>query len=353
MVEPDPGVDYRQDGPRGGPSSPTRQELDVEPVPYGRTGLQVTPLGVGLAALGRPGYLNLGHGSDLTEDRSVAGLNRRTGEVLDRAYDRGVRYLDVARSYGYGEAFLADWLGADPARAATVTVGSKWGYTYVGGWRVDADTHEVKDHSLATFQRQREETRELLGDHLALLQVHSASLATGVLEDPEVIDALTGLTAEGVTVGLTLSGPEQADTLRRALELGTQGRAPFRSVQATWNLLEPSVGTALAEAHEAGWGITIKEAVANGRLSPRGEVPTAVAAAAAELAVGVDTLAIAVALEQPFTDVVLSGATTRAQLDSNLDAFALTLPAGLAEELMAVAQPPADYWQQRAAMAWT
>jgi len=310
-------------------------------------------MGVGLAALGRPGYLNLGHGVDLSEDRSVAGLNRRTAEILDRAYARGVRYLDAARSYGYGEAFLADWLAADTERAHTVTVGSKWGYTYVAGWRVDADPHEVKDHGLATFERQRQETLEVLGDHLALYQVHSASLASGVLEDGAVLEALTRLSEAGVVIGLTLSGPEQADTLRRALELAEAGRAPFASVQATWNLLEPSVGPALAEAAAAGWGVTIKEAVANGRLTVRGDVPPSVAAAATELRVSVDTLAGAVALAQPFSHVVLSGAATVAQLDSNLDAVDLDLPAGLTEELRGAAEDPAAYWRGRSEMPWT
>jgi len=43
-------------------------------------------LGLGLAALGRPGYLNLGHGAELGEDRSVQALRARTFEVLDFAY---------------------------------------------------------------------------------------------------------------------------------------------------------------------------------------------------------------------------------------------------------------------------
>ena len=33
----------------------------------------------------------------------------------------------------------------------------------------------------------------------------------------------------------------------------------------TWNLLEPSVGPAAAEAAAAGWAVLVKEAVANGR----------------------------------------------------------------------------------------
>ncbi len=324
----------------------------MDRLPYGDTGLEVTPMGIGLAALGRPGYVTLGHAEDLGSDRSVTGLNRRTHEVLDRAYQRGVRYLDTARSYGYGEAFLADWLASDPGRAATVTVGSKWGYTYVAGWRVDAEEHEVKDHSLATFERQYAETRELLGAHLDLYQVHSASLTTGVLDDPRLLEALTDLAGSGVVVGMSLSGPDQADTLRRAMELSEAGRAPFRAVQATWNLLEPSTGAALAEAHQAGWGITVKEALANGRLTTRVDLPARVQHAATQLGVAADTLAIAAALAQPWAHVVLSGATTVEHLDSNLAALGLALPAGLIEELTATAEPVATYWERRRALAW-
>ena len=58
----------------------------------GQAGLPVTAIGLGLAALGRPGYLNLGHGGDLGSDRSVAALERHAHTVLDTAYDEGVRY---------------------------------------------------------------------------------------------------------------------------------------------------------------------------------------------------------------------------------------------------------------------
>lgn len=324
----------------------------MEHLPYGDTGLEVTRMGLGLAALGRPGYVNLGHAEDLGVDRSVVGLHRRTSQLLDRAHDRGVRYFDTARSYGYGEAFLADWLAADPERAESVTIGSKWGYTYVAGWRIDADPHEVKDHSLATFQRQLSETRELLADHLDLYQIHSASLATGVLEDEALLESLTALADTGVVIGMSLSGPDQAATLRRALELSTSGRAPFRAVQATWNLLEPSAGAALAEAHAAGWGITVKEVVANGRLTARADLPSPVVAAAAELGCSADALATAVALAQPWSHVVLSGATTLEHLDSNLAAVAVSVPDGLTEALASVAEPVDRYWDRRRTLPW-
>jgi len=38
-------------------------------------------LGLGLAALGRPGYLTVGHGQSLGPDRSVGTLEQRCHEV--------------------------------------------------------------------------------------------------------------------------------------------------------------------------------------------------------------------------------------------------------------------------------
>ena len=322
-------------------------------IDLGHQGPSVTRIGLGLAALGRPGYLNLDHGRELPDDRSVEALERHTHAVLDRAYELGVRYIDTARSYGRGEAFLGAWLRADPVRAADVTVGSKWGYTYTADWQVDAEQHEVKDHTLATFERQIAETREHLGDHLALEQIHSATLDSGVLDRGDVMDALARLADEGVVIGLSLSGPAQARTLERALALTAVGWAPFRCVQATWNLLEPSVGPALADAHEAGWGVILKEVVANGRLAPGAEVPDAVQAIADTHATTVDAVAIAAALAQPSTSTVLSGATTIAQLESNLAAGALALHDDELSVLAQVAEPVEQYWATRSALPWT
>lgn len=58
----------------------------------------VDRLGLGLAALGRPVYITAGRDDDLGSHRSVDDLAARTAEVLDAAYDAGIRYVDCARS---------------------------------------------------------------------------------------------------------------------------------------------------------------------------------------------------------------------------------------------------------------
>ena len=323
--------------------------------PLGATGLRVTPVGLGLAALGRPAYIDLGREADLGPDRGVEALERRCHQVLDAAWAAGVRYFDAARSYGRAEAFLASWLRANGLRTEALTVGSKWGYSYVGDWRMDAKVHEVKDHSLAALRRQLGQSLTLLGDHLDLYQVHSATLDSGVLEDRAVLAELGRLAESGVGVGLSASGPGQAATIRRALEVSAGGAGPFACVQATWNLLEPSAGPALAEASAAGWGVIVKEAVANGRLTPHGQGPAAavLGRVAASHGVGVDAVALAAVLANPWADVVLSGAVTPAQLEANLAAVEVELDPGELEELAALAEPPEGYWKTRAALSWS
>ena len=321
----------------------------------GGTGLKVSAIGLGLAAIGRPGYINLGRDLDLGPERSVESMRQRSHDLLDAAYAGGVRYFDAARSYGRAEEFLASWLDRRGLGPSDVTVGSKWGYRYTADWRVGADVNEIKDHSLANLRRQVAESRALLGERLRLYQIHSATLESGVLDDRDVIGELARLAEAGLAVGLSVSGPRQAVTVRRALEVKVDGRSPFASVQATWNLLEPSAGPALAEAAEAGWGVIVKEALANGRLVPREgwSLPEALASVARRLGGTADAVAIAAARVQPWRSVVLSGAVTRGQITSNIAAANLEPSSDDLAELGTLAEPPERYWATRAALAWT
>ena len=316
----------------------------------GTTGLTVSVVGLGLAALGRPGYINLGHGDDLAERTDPSALEAHTHEMLDAAESAGITYLDAARSYGRAEEFLARWLDARHRPPGEIIVGSKWGYVYTADWKTDAKVHEVKIHTRENLDRQYAESTGLLGDHLRLYQIHSAIRDSGVLEDDAVTSRLGELRDAGMVIGLTVSGPDQADTLQRALEIEIDGRRLFGSVQATWNLLEPSAGAALAEAADAGLGVIVKEAVANGRLTARSRAIAGRLPEAAE-EWPIDAVAIAAAVHQPWAGVVLSGAATSRQLVSNLQA--LDVPQEVTEQLPDLAETPEAYWSTRSGLVWT
>ena len=52
--------------------------MAIETRPLGTTNLRVSALGLGLAALGRPGYINLGHAEDLAHNYDVAAMAAHT-----------------------------------------------------------------------------------------------------------------------------------------------------------------------------------------------------------------------------------------------------------------------------------
>ncbi|MBW4717682.1 aldo/keto reductase [Saccharothrix obliqua] len=297
---------------------------------------------LGLAALGRPAYINLGREDALPADRDVDAMRAACHEVLDAAYAAGIRRVDVARSYGRAEEFLAEWLAARGHR--DVRVSSKWGYEYVAGWRRDVAVHEVKEHSLDRFSRQWEETRELLGYQLELYMVHSLTEDSELFGDAELLAALGAVRDSGVRLGFSASGPHQGETIRRAADLEVEGRRLFEAVQATWNVLEPSAGPALAWAHDTDIEVFVKEGLANGRLAV--DPPAPIRHLADERGVGPDAVALAAVLAQPWADVVLSGAASVEQLHANLLARDIT------PDLPDLAEDPGDYWATRAALPW-
>lgn len=303
-------------------------------------------IGLGLAAIGRPAYINLGRDEDLGADRSVQTLRAEAETLLDAALAAGVGWVDTARSYGRAEEFLAGWLDSRQLAPGALTVSSKWGYAYTGEWRMDAEVHERKQLDAAQLRRQLAQTRALLGDRLSLYAIHSATIESGVLEDAEVLDLLAELRASGVAVGLSTTGPRQAATIDRAVELGR-----FDAVQATWNLHERSAGKALARAQAAGLTVLVKEGVANGRLTAHA-APPQLTAVAHDLDTTPDAVALAAILARPWADVVLSGAVSPAMLRSNLAAATIAWSDELEERLAPLTRDAETYWRERAALPW-
>src|SRR5206468_3961516 len=129
-------------------------------------------------------------------------------------------------------------------------------------------------------------------------------------------------------------------------------------VQATWNLLERSATAALEEAHAAGMGVIVKEALANGRLTVRNNNPDFAVKRrlldeeATRLGTTSDALALAAVMAQPWADVALSGAVTAEQLASNVSALGVRWDDQAADRLAALRENPDAYWSTRSSLAW-
>ena len=317
-------------------------------------------LGLGLAALGRPGYVTLNHARDLGGTYDPATMEAHAHEVLDAAFDSGIRYVDAARSYGRAEDFVSSWLRARKIAPSDVVVASKWGYTYTAGWSTSAQQHEIKDHSLGAFDRQFAESYERLGRYLSLYQIHSVTAEGKTLEDDALIDAIARLREKGIRAGLSVSGAGQDVAIRRALAVHRDGERVFDSVQATWNLLERGAESALAAAHDGGMKVVVKESLANGRLthdnrnddhvfSPR---VAQIRALAESRGTTIEKLALAAALARPWADIVLTGAATVEQIRSSVAAVKVEYDAELDEQIRPLSIASADYWRARSTFRW-
>ena len=112
--------------------------------------MKTQKIGLGTAAIGRPQYINIR--SQEAKTFSLDAFKEKGIQVLESAYEQGIRYFDTAPGYGMAEQLLIDWVKEkdDP----TIEVATKWGYAYVANFDPNAVVHEVKDHSLEQLIKQ-------------------------------------------------------------------------------------------------------------------------------------------------------------------------------------------------------
>jgi aryl-alcohol dehydrogenase-like predicted oxidoreductase len=105
-------------------------------------------------------------------------------------------------------------------------------------------------------------------------------------------------------------------------------------------------------------GVIVKEALANGRLTPRNDSPqfatkmALLQQTARDYETTVDALALAAVLAQPWAGVVLSGAATVEHLRDNVGALAVRWDEALARRLEGLVEPPEQYWETRSNLSW-
>lgn len=317
--------------------------------------MSTTKIGLGLAALGRPDYINIRPKQNI--DKSIESFKANALKVLDESYSLGIRDFDVAPSYGLGEQFLQNW--NDSRNHKDVHLSTKFGYTYVANWEVGfSGKHEIKEHSIEKLNAQWDVSKALL-PNLKIYQIHSATLDSGVLTNDAVLSRLNDLKQEHqLKIGMSSSGAEQVKIIKEALKVTFDGEDLFDSYQVTFNIFEQSTFEILKQLLAKGKTIIIKEALANGRIFKNDTFPAYKSAydyletLSKKYNVNADAIAIRFIMDSLEPTLILSGASSTNQLQQNLKAFNLKLEAHEILKLKSLTVDPQDYWQERSDLSW-
>ncbi|WP_179317499.1 aldo/keto reductase [Winogradskyella undariae] len=314
-----------------------------------------TKIGLGLAALGRPDYLNIRPDSNI--DKSLASFRNTAFKVLDEAYQLGIRDFDVAPSYGLGEEFLQNW--NDSRGYKDVSLSTKFGYTYVANWEIGfSGKHEIKEHSIEKLNEQWEVSKALL-PNLKIYQIHSATLDSGVLTNNAVLSRLNELKqTHQFEIGISSSGTEQVKVIEEARKIKYNGEALFDSYQVTFNIFEQSTFQILKELINEGKTVIIKEGLANGRIFKNDKFKAYdkaynyLVTLSNKYNVGYDAIAIRFIMDYLKPKVVLSGASNSIQLEQNLKASTFVLTEDEISTLKSLAVSKDHYWSERSNLEW-
>lgn len=311
-------------------------------------------LGLGTAALGRPQYINIRTKSIQKTD--LAAFRKHSFSVLEKAYTLGVRYFDTAPGYGLAEELVLEWL--QTKKDPTIEIATKWGYTYTANFDENAIVHEVKEHSLKKLDAQWEFSKQLL-PAVKVYQIHSATIATGVLENQAVLEQLFYLKKEHkIKIGLTTTGTNQVEVLKKALDVQVNGIQLFDLFQVTYNFLEQSVQEITQELMQQKKTMVIKEVLANGRIFKNDNYQQysllykTLATLSQKHEVGVDAISLKYCAQTIPKSMILSGASNIRQLQENLKAHTFTLSDEDLVLLDAFKIPAEHYWSERKKLTW-
>lgn len=202
----------------------------METTALGKTGLEITRLGIGLSEIG----------SILSaEDEKTAS------DVLNAALDNGINFLDTAACYGFSEEFIGK---AIPTRRDEYVLASKAGHYVPRGegedWTYDLVTESI-ERSLTLMKT----------DHLDLIQLHSCVVE--VLEKGDVIRAIQDAKQAGKVNHIGYSGDNE--NAKWAVDSGL-----FETLQTSYSLVDQGARENLFPGVvEQGMGLIIKRPIGN------------------------------------------------------------------------------------------
>lgn len=224
----------------------------------GKTGLQVSCLGLGTVKFGRNQGVKYPTGFDLPDDTELRRL-------LDIAQSTGINLIDTAPAYGTSEERLGkllhhrhDWV-----------ICSKTGEEFVNG---QSHFDFGAAHTRASVQRS---LKRLRTDYLDVVLVHSDGNDEHIITQTDCFETLQRLKDDGLIRAFGFSG--------KTCSGGVLALSYADVVMVTFNPLETAEREVIQTARTLGKGVLIKKAFNSGhaiKLSPgNGQLSSAEAAA--------------------------------------------------------------------------
>lgn len=297
--------------------------------PFGRTGVQVSPLTLGC--------MMFGGRTDLAE----------SCRIVDRALDAGINILDTANVYqrGVSEEFTGEALHRNGRRGRIFLC------TKVHGVMADDDPNMQGNSRRHILQQCEASLRRLKTDYLDLYQIHRPRPGTAIDETLRALDDLVRSGKVRYTGTTTFAGWQVVESLWASKELGLNR---FVSEQPPYNLLDRRIERDLVPvAQTFGLALIPWSPLAGGLLTgkyQRGtdrpgdsryakpnpvqarryqervfDVIEPLAELAAAKAVTLSQLALAWTIQQPGITSPIIGPRTLAQLEDNLTACDVSL----------------------------
>lgn len=210
--------------------------------PLGRTGLLVSPVGMGTVKIGRNEGVKYPRPFDLPDDHAVVAL-------LDSALACGVNLIDTAPAYGTSEERLGQLLPAPRDQWVIVT---KCGEQFERG-------RSTFDFSAAATRASVERSLRRLGtEYLDVVLIHSDGRDEAILREEGALEELIRLRESGLirAVGISTKTPEGG---RLAVQL-------CDVVMITLNPRTTADAPVAAAAEQAGVGVLVKKVLLSGHL---------------------------------------------------------------------------------------
>jgi aryl-alcohol dehydrogenase-like predicted oxidoreductase len=309
----------------------------------GRTGVEVSTLCLGTMMFGAMG--NTDH------DECV--------RMVHQSLDAGINFVDTADIYSQGESeVIVGKALADPARRDNVVLATKF-FNPMG------DDRNRRGGSRRWIRQAVEESLTRLGtDRIDLYQMHRADYATHL---DETLGALSDLVHEGkvLAIGCSTYPAEWIVEADRVAQV--RGHIPFATEQPPYSILTRGIEKAvLPTCRRLGMGVLVWGPLNGGWLAGKyrkGEAPPAdtrgakfpafvdvsderkhdavekLAAIADQAGLDLTTMALAWSLAHPAVTSTIIGPRTPAQLEGNLAAMGVALPADVLDAIDAVVAP--------------